>query len=384
MELRKKKIIDNAKEREALVFKYSARYGQHPETEEMYSDAIRACVSIDNLQLTITDIARMYGVNPQCLFNQLKRHFPEIVPKREEMRIQLGYVKAGGNRGLRRATVNKYAPAVIMLRDTSLTVKEVAERCGVSYQGLQQHLLFYHKDIADSRMLARVDSMLKPLKTGETTGSGGHHRPRPETVSLYAPALELYRSTKLSVPEIAERCGVSAHNFESYLRKWYKDEMEKRRLWREEKLKEKRELENARQKLTKAQKAGIKYSPAIEYLKAGHTMAEAATALGVNVYNLSHWVKYNYPDVLEMSKFGMMQLPSGKLVSRKKWEKYEPVAEYMCSHPSKSTAFVAEKFGVPVSSMSKHLSAHYPEIWHRHCHACAAKAKGGIQEGEGS
>jgi|GEM_PF-2018168 len=359
--------------REYLVFRHTARYGQHPETEARYREAVIACKSFENLTLTIQEIARMYDLKPECLRNQLKRHFPNVIQEREKLRDMMGYA-IPGNKGLKNNTIKQYAEAIEMLRDASLTVKEVASRCGVSYQGLQQHLIFYHKDIAEKRMLSRTDSLLRPVVAGTITGSGGIHQPRPGVVALYAPALELYRTTQMSVPEIAKRCGVAPHNFESYIRKWHKDDMEERRLQREERIRRKKEQEETRSKCTLSQKARMKYGRAVEYLSAGMTLTQTASELGVDVTNLSGWLRRNQPEVLEICKVGMMRLPSGKLVSRKTWEKYEPVAQYVCTHPSKPTVFVAEKFAVPTSSLVKHLSVYYPDVWERHCRCCAEKA----------
>lgn len=217
--------------RERIVFRYVARYGQHPETEALYRDAILACQSIENLSLTISDVARKYKVKPECLRNQLKRHFPEVFERREKLRDSLGY-SVPGNRGLKPSTVAQYAEAIRMLRNTQMTVREVADRCHVSYHGLQQHLLFYHKDIAESRMLYRTDALLKAVdravRKGSPSPAGGVRGPRPETEAFYAHAIELYRTTDLTIRQIADLCHTTEHNLGGYIRKWYRKDMEKR------------------------------------------------------------------------------------------------------------------------------------------------------------
>ena len=363
-----------AKELEKRIFRYTARYGQHPETEEVYRDSIRACQSIENLQLTITEIARMYGVKPECLRNQLQRHFPEVILQREKLRAVLGY-SVPGNKGLKSATVKKYALAIALLRDSTLTVREVAERCGVSYQGLQQHLIFYHKDIADSRMLYRTDALLRSIKERKECAAGGMRSPRPETVAYFAQALELYRTTDLTLPEISKRCLVNEHAFESYLRNWYPEEIERRRRAREQKLKEKRAAEKNRPDRSGTTVARKLYTPGIALLQQGKTLSEVARELGVDLTNLSSWLKRNHPEVFEQCNAGMMTLPTGRKVCRRTWKRFEPVAEYMSTHPSKSSAYVAEKFAVPQSSVQKHISTHYPEIWARHCKAVLPKRR---------
>ena len=359
-------------QREQAVFRYQARYGQHPETEAKYRDAILACKSIDNLSLTITEIARMYGLKPEPFRNQLKRHFPDVLVNRRELRAKLGF-KENGNIGLKQKTVQRYAHAIELLRDPAITVREAASRTEVSYQGLQQHLIFYHKDIADARMLVRSDALMKPLVVGDFTAKGGIRVPRPDVAERYAPAVEMYRTTDLPVTEIAERCDIAEHNLRNYLARWHRPLMEQRR----ERVKRQREEKRLTPKVNRSRsaQARIKYMPAIELITAGKTIAEAARTLGVPVYDLSAWLKLHEPGVLEVAQAGMMRLPSGKLVSRKTYNKYLPISEYINSHPSKPTKDVAEKWHVPVSSLIKKMYFYFPEIWERHKRECAKKMR---------
>ena len=69
-------------EREQVIFRAQAHNGQHPETEAKYRDAIAACSNILYLDQPISAIASMYGFDKDCLYNQLKRHYPEIIPMR--------------------------------------------------------------------------------------------------------------------------------------------------------------------------------------------------------------------------------------------------------------------------------------------------------------
>ena len=125
----------DAQDREKKIFRYMARYGQHPETEARYRDAIAACQNIENLPLSVSEIARMYGLAPECLRNQLKRHFPHVIPQRDKLRLALG-ISVAVNRGLKKTTIAKYADAVKMLRDSTVTVREAARKCDVSYYAL--------------------------------------------------------------------------------------------------------------------------------------------------------------------------------------------------------------------------------------------------------
>ena len=51
------------------------RFGQRPETQERYSEAIQACGSIGYLEMTIADIAREVGFTAPNLREQFKRKY---------------------------------------------------------------------------------------------------------------------------------------------------------------------------------------------------------------------------------------------------------------------------------------------------------------------
>ena len=53
----------DAQDREKKIFRYMARYGQHPETEAR------------NLPLSVSEIARMYGLAPECLRHVRSRRY---------------------------------------------------------------------------------------------------------------------------------------------------------------------------------------------------------------------------------------------------------------------------------------------------------------------
>lgn len=348
---------------EARIFSYMAkRYGQHPETEAKYRDAIFAYESVMYLGLTTSEIARMHGLKAEAFRGQLKRHFPELLERREFLRTQLGYA-VKKNVGLKEKTVLKYQEAVEILRNSKLTVREAASRCGVSYMGLQQHLLFYHKDIAESRLLQRTDALNKETVQGDASPRGGVRAPRPEAVAYYAPAVELYRTTNLSVPEIARRCGIPAHNLAVYLRKWYAADVQARRDRRAA-----GQVAKPQQvRLTKARKAAIRYTPAIGLLEEGYSLSEVAYKLNVKLSNLSSWLKNNHPEVVKSLQLGMMTLPDGSQVLRRKYNKYKPIAAYIAAHPQERTTQYAERFDVSVSSLIKAMEQVFPTEWALHC-----------------
>ena len=140
------------------------RRSQRPATRAKYREAIAACDSMDYIDCNVSQIAREFGLSGTNLGKQLRTHYPGVIERREEVRRRLGL---GDNlpRGARTWSKEQYAGAVEMLRgDRYVTMQEAAERCNVSYQGLKQHLIFYHKELIDNRINIRkraVDNSVK-------------------------------------------------------------------------------------------------------------------------------------------------------------------------------------------------------------------------------
>lgn len=256
-----------------------ARYGQSPETEQKYREAVQACMSILNLSLNVADIARMYHLDPQCLRGQLKRHYPEVIPRRNELRAMLGYAVLDQSR-LHQSSMEKYVPAVKMLKETDLTVKEVAERCGVTYLGLQQHLIYYHKDVAELRLGKRMQALAGSVAVG---GKDCNNRPVGPSATMqarYAPAIKMARETDLPLTEIAQRCGVEPRGLQCYVQKWHRDLMEERQRKREEALLQRKEA--ARPKVSRAEIVRVQYTPTVDMIRGGMSLSEAASAVNTS------------------------------------------------------------------------------------------------------
>jgi len=126
--------------------------GQRPDTRAKYKDAIEACGSMAYIRFNVSQIAREFGLDGTNLGRQLRTHYPGTIEWREQIRERLG-ISDHLPRGMRRHCKKQYAEAVdILRRDHNITIHEVAENCGVSYSGLKQHLLFYHRDLVKRRI----------------------------------------------------------------------------------------------------------------------------------------------------------------------------------------------------------------------------------------
>ncbi|MBR0247155.1 MAG: hypothetical protein IJQ61_11870 [Bacteroidales bacterium] len=121
--------------------------GQHVLTEEKYRDAIVACGAIGFIQMSVSEIARMYALEPEALRNQLKRHFPDLLPERETVRRALG-IRVHHN-SWRVFSASKYAPAIELLRNSDITVREAARELGVDLSNLSGWLKRNHPEVLE-------------------------------------------------------------------------------------------------------------------------------------------------------------------------------------------------------------------------------------------
>lgn len=366
---------------EERVYRYlGGRYGQSQETKVKYQDAINASSSIECLGMTIGEIARMHGVDAQGLRNQLLRHFPNVIPLRNKLRGLMGY-QLYSRADLHEKAIERYSEAVQMLRETDLTLTEVAAHCGLSASGLQQHLLFYHRDVAEKRLGQRLTVLDNDaLQAGEKDCNNRPHGPKAASRSRYAPAIEMLQTTDIPLVEVAKRCKLSPGNLRAYARKWHPDLMLSRRRQREEQAAAARADSLARKTESKTSQAQRLYSPAVEMIRGGMNLSKAAAAIGADVSRLSAWMKKHHPQVLEEAGIGMIRLENGEYVSRGRYRKFLPVAEYLKLHPAESTQAVASRFGVAQSSLQKVVPRLFPDIWQSHLDACSAlREKAGKQ-----
>lgn len=190
-------------------------------THKKYRNAILACSDMAYIEYNISQIAEMFGLNPTALSSQLRFHYPDVIPERERVRQDLG-IADNVHRGARPQCLEAYADAVAMYRDTDMTVREVAEACNVSFGGLRQHLQFYHKSVVKQKADRRKScaNSTDQRQSGTLSGNGQICGPKPGTVEKYAKALETYRTSSMTLKEIAKTTGVPYEGFRNYLRSW--------------------------------------------------------------------------------------------------------------------------------------------------------------------
>lgn len=344
---------------EARHTKLGPLRGQLPATQIKYKAAIEVCSSMEHIELNVSQIARMFGLEGTNLGRQLRTHYPDIIEWREKTREWLG-ISDGLQRGTRRACKEQYAEALKLLRGNSyLTVQEVAYSCGLSYTGLEQHLLFYHKDLVKKRIRIR-EKALRSQRRGEITGRGTVHAPSQELVEKYAEAVQLFSTTPMSAAQIAKKTGVSRKGFYEHLQRWHLDLICRRK---DVPYEERQPVDWSQvRKYNPVTRA--KYDEAISRLKEiGQPTALVAAEFGLHPETFRSYLKEHEPELHTMQ--GMVKTDSGKFVSRRNMERYNEAMQLYAT-TTESVASLAERFGFNACSFGQFLKRNFPELVGKH------------------
>ena len=188
--------------------------GQSRATHLKYKDAIEACGDIAYVEFNISQIARLFSLNPTGLSAQLRVHYPDIIPAREALRRRLG-IADRLHRGAFPSSKAAYEKAVAVYKDTDLTIREVADRFGISFSGFGQYMRHYHHDAIDAKAARRSRSKkdTRQRRSGDLSGNGQLYGPKKKTAERYARALNLYKEGRMTIEEVVKETGVPLGGF---------------------------------------------------------------------------------------------------------------------------------------------------------------------------
>ncbi len=332
--------------------------GQTEESQAKYSDAISACGDIKYIKYTITQIADIFHVPATGLANQLRNHFPEILERRELERLQRG-IADNIHRGTPQRCKEQYAAAVEHLRNSDDTIAQTAQKYDLSYTGLRGHILFYHKELVAQRENKRKNATGKKA-LGSLTGNGARHQPSDEQHRVYEKAVSLYRTTAMTMKEIAATTGISLNGLRNYLRTWHVDLMLERR--------GASPRENTADALRTSKQylksTAAKYAEAIEFLKNSDlSTAEVAKRFSLHPESFRSYLYEHEPELA--ARLGMATLPNGKLVLARSARKYETaITLYRTS--TESLKSIARRFGLTYNSVWGFIKRNIPEAIEAH------------------
>ena len=328
--------------------------GQTTAAHYKYKEAIAACDSQEYIEYNISQIARLFNVDCCSLAGQLRRHYPDIVPRREKERRRMG-ITVNLQYGVRKWCKEEYAQAVEMLQTSDMTVEEVAQACNVSYSGLREHLTAYCPHVILQREKKRTNAVGQKVK-GMRNGNWRIHEPGGETVRRYEETLALYRTTAEDLEEIVQRTNVSLNGFRHYLRTWHPELVVQRRGYGEG-------VELAKTKRYKKSTAE-KYAQAIERLKTTDLpTAKVAAEFGLNPEVFRMYLKEHHPELT--AQRGMTKTSDGKLVSRRSQEKYAE-ALHLYQTTTETLKSITERLGLTYKSVGGFIRRNHPDAILQH------------------
>jgi len=343
---------------EAATTRLRGPCGQSSITRAKYKEAILACDDMAYIEYNVSQIARIFHLHPSALGHQLQIHYPEILERREKERHRLG-INDNLHRGMKSWCGEQYAGAVEHLRNSDDTIRETAARYNLSYSGLREHLLYYHKELVRERATKRQHAKACK-KRGALTGSGVRHLPSSKQVERYRESVRLYRTTAMTQKEIVAVTGVSLNGFRNYMRVWHKDLILERRGI------ERGEDGDIRLADTKhyLKSTAVKYAGAIERLKeTGRSVAEVAREFNLHPDTFRMYLQEHEPDLAV--GLGMVRLPNGKRVSVLGEQKYrEAIRLYETT--TESLLSIARRLGLQYNSVSSFTRRNRPEAIENH------------------
>lgn len=343
---------------EAATARLRGRSGQTAASRAKYKDAIRACDSMEYIEYNVSQIAYMFHLNPSALGNQLRHHYPDILERREKERRRLG-VNDNQHRGVKAWCKEQYAAAVEYLRTTDDTIRQTAELHGLSYPGLREHLLYYHKDLVRKRADKRNRAKSSRVR-GALTGNGSRHEPAAGQTEKYREALRLYRTTAMTHRQIAEATGITITGLRNHLRIWHRELILEHRgqEWRQG---EEPDLSRTKRYL---KSTAAKYAGAIARLKeTGRPTAEVAKEFGLHPETFREYLREHEPALA--ANLGMTRLANGKPVLVRCVEKYdEAVRLYQTTvEPLRS---IALRLGLQYNSVGGFIRRNRPDAIETH------------------
>ncbi len=328
--------------------------GQTTAAHYKYREAIAACDSKEYIEYNISQIARIFNVDCSSLASQLRRHYPEIVPRRESERRQMG-ITINLQYGARKWSKEGYAKAVEMLQRSDMTIGQVANMCDVSYTGLREHIIAYYPQITSAREIKRNKAAGQKIR-GERNGSWAIHAPGEGTAEKYEKAIELYRTTSETVEDIVRITGVNLGGFRYHLKMWHPELIVERRGFDK--------AVDLSQTKRYRKSSAEKYAKAIERMQNTNLpTAKVAAEFGLNPETFRMYLKEHCPGLV--AERGMVKTSSGKTVSKSSAAKYTE-ALHLYETTSESLKSIATRLGLTYNSVGGFIRRNHPEVIKRH------------------
>lgn len=318
------------KEKIALQRRY-VLHCKYEEAVEMYADS----------KLPLCKIAVKCNVSLGGLGSYLRRYWRELILRRRGISYEgkdpkdIKIVSSGQPSIVSKAKYAEAVEACKSLEYIDLNVSQVARKFNVNGTALANYMRLHYEEIPIWR-----ENVRRMLGIGDNV----HRGVRPECEEQYVLAVEMYKSTDKTIPEIAEICQVSIGGLSQHMRFYHKEVIRKRKAERKAAKKNRiiGKICGNGQIHCPQQKTVEKYREALElYKNSNLIIKEIVRKTGVPLEGFRNYLRVWHRDL-------MLERRGGEKVDCK--EVYIDLAKTKCY--LKSTA---AKYGAAIDSMKNNL-----------------------------
>lgn len=318
------------KEKIALQRRY-VLHCKYEEAVEMYADS----------KLPLCKIAVKCNVSLGGLGSYLRRYWRELILRRRGISYEgkdpkdIKIVSSGQPSIVSKAKYAEAVEACKSLEYIDLNVSQVARKFNVNGTALANYMRLHYEEIPIWR-----ENVRRMLGIGDNV----HRGVRPECEEQYVLAVEMYKSTDKTIPEIAEICQVSIGGLSQHMRFYHKEVIRKRKAERKAAKKNRiiGKICGNGQIHCPQQETVEKYREALElYKNSNLIIKEIVRKTGVPLEGFRNYLRVWHRDL-------MLERRGGEKVDCK--EVYIDLAKTKCY--LKSTA---AKYGAAIDSMKNNL-----------------------------
>lgn len=260
--------------------------GARPECSAQYADAVELYSTTD---MTVPEVADCCQVSAGGLGQHLRFYHKEVLEQKRQQRRQAKAQPrktAGGLLGNGKryrpalATVEKYAEATALYKDTQLTMKEIVRRTGVTQEGFRSYLHLWHRDLVLERLGidGEVDVHTDLRKA----------RKRTKTVAAkYEKAIESLKQNPRPIAHVAAEFGFHPESFREYIHK------------HEPEIAGRLGMTKTGSGKTVSRRSEEKYAEAVKlYETTTEDLTSIARRLGLTYNSVGGFIRRNYPEVI--------------------------------------------------------------------------------------
>ena len=333
---------------------------------QKYERAVRLYADTD---MPLKAIAKKCDVSAGGLKSYLRRYWRELVLRRYQIPVEgkqpqeVKIIEAGKQNVNAHAKYKDAITACDSLEYIDLNVSQVARKFGLDGTSLANFMRIHYPDL-----LVWREKVRHRLGINDNI----HRGARLECTEQYADAVELYRDTDLTLPEVAKRFGVSPSGFSQHLRFYHKDTLKQKRQRRQTAQEETKkifgELTGNGRVYKPFPKTEQKYARALAlYRDTALTLKEIVRQTGVSAEGFRSFLhKWHKDLVLERSGITgnvdeSADLRSARVRMKTVAAKYEKAIESLKQQP-RPIAKVAVEFGFNPEVFRDYLHKHEPEL----------------------